>query len=92
MDTGTVRVGEREAHALGGLVAVVFATGLAGSVFPAAKTTIIVTVIAAGALALAARLAWWRIRERQADRAADVMAAAARAAYAARPRQMREVA
>ena len=49
-------------------------------------------IIAAGILALAARLAWWRIRERRANRAAAVAAAAARAAYAARSRQFREVA
>jgi predicted lipid-binding transport protein (Tim44 family) len=92
MDTGTVQAGEREAHALGGLVAVIVATGLAGSLFPAVKTTIIVAVIALGVLALAGRLTWWRIRERRADRADAVAAAAARAAYTARSQQIREVA
>ncbi len=91
MDIGTVRAGEREARVLGRLVAVIVATGMATSVFPAAKTTIILAVIAAGVLALAARLARWRIRERRADRADAEAAAAARAAYAARSRQTREV-
>jgi predicted lipid-binding transport protein (Tim44 family) len=91
MDTGTIRAGQREARVLGGLVAVIVATGLAGSLFPAAKTTI-TAVIAVGVLALVARLSWWRVRERRADSADAVAAAAARAAYAARSRQFREVA
>jgi predicted lipid-binding transport protein (Tim44 family) len=78
---------QSEARVLGGLLAIVAGTGLAGSLFPAAETAITATVAALAVLALAARITWWRIREYRADRADARAAAAARAAYAAHHRR-----
>jgi S-DNA-T family DNA segregation ATPase FtsK/SpoIIIE len=81
----------RGARLLGGLLAVVVATGVAGSLFSAARVAIAVGVLAVAAFVGAVRLLCWRLRECRADRAGAVAAAAARAAHAARP-DMRAVA
>lgn len=79
MDTST----SNELRVLIGVVTGVFGTGLAGSLFPAAETTIITAVVVVAVVGLVARILWWRVGEYRADRAA-VAAAAARAAYIAR--------
>lgn len=74
-----------ELRILIGVVTVVFGTGLAGSLLPAAEATIITTVVAVAVVVLVARILWWRVGEYRADRADAIAAAtAARAAYIAR--------
>jgi hypothetical protein len=79
-----IRAGQREARVLGALIALIAGTGVAGSLFPDQKATITCTVAVIAVLGLAARLAWWRLREWRRDRKDRIAAPSARVAYESR--------
>jgi hypothetical protein len=81
---------EPEVRALVGVVCVVAGTGIAGSLFPSAATTITVTVGALCVVGLVVRVGCWRMREWRLDRADALAAAAARAAFDGRQRSTAE--